>query len=140
MANLPVDSMRHGGLWWFTDLTVPDPYYLLPIATAASLGLILKMGVDGPKLDSMGALKYIIQAIPFIILPFTVNFPGVSLKLILIILLFIINYSLINLSRLLFGTGHQQIYFLWYKLVYLKYQEYVISLKYLHKLIIHRLH
>ncbi|KAF7991354.1 hypothetical protein HCN44_002916 [Aphidius gifuensis] len=76
MANLPVDSMRHGGLWWFTDLTIPDPYYILPVVTAASLGLILKIGVDGPKLESMGALRYIIQALPFIILPFTVNFPG----------------------------------------------------------------
>lgn len=77
MANLPVDSMRHGGMYWFTDLTVPDPYYILPIITAGSLSLILQLGVDGPKLANMGILRYIIQAIPIIILPFTVSFPGV---------------------------------------------------------------
>ncbi|XP_057331042.1 mitochondrial inner membrane protein OXA1L isoform X2 [Microplitis mediator] len=76
MTNLPVDSMREGGLWWFTDLTVTDPYYILPIMTSATLAVTLKMGIDGPKLESMGMVKYIVQAIPLIILPFTINFPS----------------------------------------------------------------
>lgn len=77
MASLPVESMRHGGLYWFADLTVPDPYYILPIITAGSLSLILQLGIDGPKLANMGMVKYILQALPIIILPVTITFPGV---------------------------------------------------------------
>lgn len=31
MANLPLVSMKTGGIYWFTDLTVPDPTYFLPL-------------------------------------------------------------------------------------------------------------
>ena len=31
MANLPLESMKTGGLYWFMDLTVPDPTYTLPV-------------------------------------------------------------------------------------------------------------
>ena len=31
MANLPLESMKTGGLYWFTDLTVPDPTYTFPL-------------------------------------------------------------------------------------------------------------
>ena len=44
MTNVPVESMRLGGLWWFTDLTVPDPFYLLPLATSATMYLTIKVG------------------------------------------------------------------------------------------------
>ena len=27
---MPVPGFLTGGLWWFTDLTVPDPYFILP--------------------------------------------------------------------------------------------------------------
>jgi len=37
MANLPVESMRTGGTAWFTDLTVPDPYFILPLMTITML-------------------------------------------------------------------------------------------------------
>jgi len=37
MAYLPVESLTTGGILWFTDLTVPDPYYALPLMTMASL-------------------------------------------------------------------------------------------------------
>ena len=31
MADLPLESMKTGGLFWFTDLTIPDPTYILPL-------------------------------------------------------------------------------------------------------------
>lgn len=37
MANLPVDSLKTGGLYWFTDLTLADPYYILPMITSLTL-------------------------------------------------------------------------------------------------------
>ncbi|TGZ73015.1 hypothetical protein CRM22_001755 [Opisthorchis felineus] len=46
MASLPVPSMKTGGLSWFTDLTVPDPYYLLPFMSMASIILMFETGAD----------------------------------------------------------------------------------------------
>lgn len=37
MANVPVDSLRHGGMMWFTDLTVPDQFFAMPIITSLTL-------------------------------------------------------------------------------------------------------
>lgn len=36
-ANLPVMSMTTGGALWLTDLTVADPYYLLPVMTCCTM-------------------------------------------------------------------------------------------------------
>ena len=36
MAAVPVESMKTGGALWFPDLTVPDPYYALPVLACAS--------------------------------------------------------------------------------------------------------
>ena len=43
MANLPVESLKTGGLWWFTDLTACDPFYILPIVTSATLLLTFEV-------------------------------------------------------------------------------------------------
>ena len=37
MANCPVESMSTGGALWFENLTLADPFYLLPILTSVSL-------------------------------------------------------------------------------------------------------
>lgn len=81
MANTPVDSMRQGGLFWFTDLTVCDPYYLLPIITSATMYLTIELGSDSARLSSqnMQTMKYVLRALPLVILPFTVKFPAAIL-------------------------------------------------------------
>ena len=33
MAQAPVESMKEGGVLWFTDLTMPDPFYILPFVS-----------------------------------------------------------------------------------------------------------
>lgn len=38
MSALPVPSLETGGILWFTDLTVPDPLFILPIASALLMG------------------------------------------------------------------------------------------------------
>ena len=35
MANLPVPGLETGGLLWMQDLTLSDPYFILPLATGA---------------------------------------------------------------------------------------------------------
>ena len=36
MASVPIESMKTGGMLWFTDLTVSDPYYVLPVLSCLS--------------------------------------------------------------------------------------------------------
>ncbi|KAI3637676.1 hypothetical protein MIR68_004325 [Amoeboaphelidium protococcarum] len=39
----PISALTTGGMMWFTDLTVPDPYYALPVVSTASfLAVILR--------------------------------------------------------------------------------------------------
>lgn len=45
MANVPLDSLKTGGLFWFTDLTLADQYYLLPIVTSATLWATIEVCV-----------------------------------------------------------------------------------------------
>lgn len=81
MANVPVDSLRTGGILWFTDLTLPDQYFLMPIITSATLYATIELGTDTAKLSSqnMQLMKYVLRGLPLIILPFTFNFPGAIL-------------------------------------------------------------
>lgn len=81
MANAPVESMREGGLFWFTDLTMPDQFYLLPIITSATLYITILVGTDAARMSQQSSqtLKYVLRAMPIVIFPFTVNFPGAIL-------------------------------------------------------------
>uniref|UniRef100_A0A9L0KDR0 OXA1L mitochondrial inner membrane protein n=1 Tax=Equus asinus TaxID=9793 RepID=A0A9L0KDR0_EQUAS len=42
MANLPVPSLQTGGLWWFQDLTLSDPTYVLPLVVTATMWGVLE--------------------------------------------------------------------------------------------------
>ena len=37
MCNLPVESMSEGGIFWFQNLTVADPTYILPTLSVLSI-------------------------------------------------------------------------------------------------------
>lgn len=43
MAKVPVPGLLTGGTAWFSNLTVPDPYFILPVATAASTHYLIKV-------------------------------------------------------------------------------------------------
>ena len=43
MAHLPVPGLDTGGLLWMKDLTLSDPYFLLPIMTGASYYFTFKV-------------------------------------------------------------------------------------------------
>ncbi|XP_015247270.1 PREDICTED: mitochondrial inner membrane protein OXA1L [Cyprinodon variegatus] len=76
MAYLPVPSLQTGGLFWFTDLSAADPFYILPLAVTGTMFFILELGaesgIDNPNLRAM---KTVFRIMPFIILPLTINFP-----------------------------------------------------------------
>ncbi|XP_066256093.1 mitochondrial inner membrane protein OXA1L [Euwallacea similis] len=81
MANVPVESLRHGGIFWFQDLTLPDQYFLLPVLTSLTLWITIEIGADTAKASTQSAhlIKYVLRALPIVVLPFTINFPGVIL-------------------------------------------------------------
>lgn len=80
MANLPVESLKEGGFWWMQDLTLHDPYYIMPLITCATLYITIEIGADGTNIKSLGMMRYVLRVIPFVILPFMINFPGVSIN------------------------------------------------------------
>jgi YidC/Oxa1 family membrane protein insertase len=45
MAELPVPGMIHDGFLWFSDLTVRDPYFILPATTTAIFYAIFKVRI-----------------------------------------------------------------------------------------------
>ena len=62
MAKVPVASLATGGLWWFTDLTVNDPLYILPLITAGTIALIFELGAEMPAVQGV-KLKTIIRCL-----------------------------------------------------------------------------
>ncbi|KAK1670980.1 60Kd inner membrane protein-domain-containing protein [Colletotrichum godetiae] len=43
-SSIPVPGMETGGFLWITDLTVSDPYFLLPIAGPVAMFAMVKLG------------------------------------------------------------------------------------------------
>lgn len=80
MANLPMESFKTGGMLWFTDLTIPDPYCLLPLITSATLFFTIELGAEsGVRSDNLQWTRYVFRALPIVIFPFTMNFPAALL-------------------------------------------------------------
>ena len=61
MVNAPVVGMMNGGALWFTDLTVPDPAYVLPIISTASLLVSLEVGLEKLILEGNSGEKYSLE-------------------------------------------------------------------------------
>ena len=59
MANCPVESMTTGGMLWFENLTVADPFYLLPLMTSATLFVQVKASVEEKEEKEVSNLFYI---------------------------------------------------------------------------------
>ncbi|XP_040272787.1 mitochondrial inner membrane protein OXA1L [Bufo bufo] len=76
MSYLPVPSMQTGGLWWFADLTVADPYYILPLVVTSSMWAVLELGAEsGVNNPNLRIMKTVFRIMPLVILPLTINFP-----------------------------------------------------------------
>lgn len=43
MAKLPVPGLETGGILWFYNLSIPDPLFILPLATAGMLHWVLRV-------------------------------------------------------------------------------------------------
>ena len=52
MSKLPVPGLETGGILWFQNLALPDPYFLLPVAAAGILHLVLRVCTNTFSLHS----------------------------------------------------------------------------------------
>jgi YidC/Oxa1 family membrane protein insertase len=50
MAKVPVPGLESGGILWFYNLTVPDPYFIIPVATAFLLHRLIKVSYITSKM------------------------------------------------------------------------------------------
>jgi len=48
MAALPIPGLETGGVLWFTDLTVPDPLFILPLAGSAMIFIAMRVRSPSP--------------------------------------------------------------------------------------------
>ena len=46
LANYPLESMMYGGILWFPDLSVADPYYVLPVFTAVTMFITMEVCIS----------------------------------------------------------------------------------------------
>ena len=82
MAYMPVESLETGGFLWITDLTMSDPYCILPMVTGCTTFLQLKFSADGMNMLSVGPIaKKFIKVMPILLVPITMNFPAVRIIL-----------------------------------------------------------
>jgi len=76
MSYLPVESLRTGGLLWFPDLVNADPFYVLPVITAATMLLTIETGAEaGMANPQMKNMKNVFRGMCVIMVPLTYNFP-----------------------------------------------------------------
>ncbi|CAL9207994.1 unnamed protein product [Musa hybrid cultivar] len=72
-----VPSFKGGGAFWFTDLTTPDPQYILPALTAltflATVEFNLQEGMEGNPMAK--TMKNFSRVLALMTVPFTAHFP-----------------------------------------------------------------
>ncbi|CAI4214750.1 unnamed protein product [Parascedosporium putredinis] len=73
MSDLPVPALETGGLAWFSNLTVPDPWYILPLIgplTMVATMRITSKHSDATQQTTMKAISYVMIPLGFIVTSF----------------------------------------------------------------------
>uniref|UniRef100_F6HU22 Membrane insertase YidC/Oxa/ALB C-terminal domain-containing protein n=2 Tax=Vitis vinifera TaxID=29760 RepID=F6HU22_VITVI len=71
-----VPSFKTGGALWFTDLTTPDSFYIMPILAGLTFLITVEFNMqDGMQGNpTAGTMKKFSRALAFLSVPFTMNF------------------------------------------------------------------
>lgn len=79
---LQVPSWSEGGYAWFTDLTVADPYYALPVLCSLSFLATIELGaadgMQGQTEQMLSRMKMFMRFIAVAMVPFTASMPAVG--------------------------------------------------------------
>lgn len=79
MAEVPVPGLSTEGIAWFTDLAAKDPYYVLPVVSAAGVMAVLEAGTEaGAANPQSKGMKNVFRALTVAMVPFTAWMPSVS--------------------------------------------------------------
>ncbi|KAF9586614.1 Mitochondrial inner membrane protein oxa1l [Lunasporangiospora selenospora] len=76
MAYLPVPQFKEGGVAWFTDLTIADPTYALPVASSLAFLAIMELGSEIGGASQPKGMKNIMRFMAVAMVPLTMNFPS----------------------------------------------------------------
>ncbi|KAG0215800.1 Mitochondrial inner membrane protein oxa1l [Mortierella sp. GBA30] len=76
MASLPVPQFKDGGVGWFTDLTIADPTYVLPVASSLGFLAIMELGSEAGGVAQPKAMKNVMRVMAVAMVPLTMNFPS----------------------------------------------------------------
>lgn len=80
LAAAKVPSLTEGGALWFSDLTVADPTYMLPIIASATFLLTVELGaadgMEGQTAVMQRRMKNIMRVVAVGIVPFTLSLPA----------------------------------------------------------------
>lgn len=75
-----VPSLTEGGALWFTDLTLPDPYYIMPVLAGLSMLATVELGaldgMQGQPESTQKRTKMVMRFVSLAIVPFTMNMPA----------------------------------------------------------------
>ncbi|KRY58971.1 Mitochondrial inner membrane protein OXA1L, partial [Trichinella britovi] len=81
MSYAPVMSMTQSGFLWITDMTLPDPAWILPLYSSLSVLIILELGLEtGVSTDSMSKFKWVMRVMPIGMFFFIKDYPSVGAK------------------------------------------------------------
>ena len=76
--------MVDGGALWFTDLTVADPTYALPILCSLSFLATVELGaadgMQGQPPETLKRMKMMMRILAIVIVPFTASMPAVRIS------------------------------------------------------------
>lgn len=75
----PLQSMATGGGFWFTNLLVHDPYFILPGIAAVSTLILFESGMEGSMTPSsqVGVFtKWFLRVLPAVIFAITFHYPA----------------------------------------------------------------
>ncbi|XP_003371259.1 conserved hypothetical protein [Trichinella spiralis] len=79
MSYAPVMSMTQSGFLWITDMTLPDPAWILPLYSSLSVLIILELGLEtGVSTDSMSKFKWVMRVMPIGMFFFIKDYPSVG--------------------------------------------------------------
>lgn len=78
MCVAKVYGMMDQGLYWFPDLTAPDPYLGLQVITAVVYAATIKMGGETGASPMSPGMKKLFTYMPFIAVPLTMGVPAAT--------------------------------------------------------------
>ena len=66
-----------GGALWFVNLSVPDPYYILPVLNSLSFLIMVEIGAEGMETANKDTFKWVMRGLAVLMTPLTMYMPQV---------------------------------------------------------------